>query len=222
MSPTQPLGTSQESMNPDQRLDLLLEEAERKQREDAAEAALARVRQGHVASNMQPNQCRPSGQASSSSGHVNPSSHPSGLAGQMQIWQQTNLATNPVNPGSSGSHPAVPPLSLGGSPATGPVHAARNGELVDKALAEQMSLDWHEDEEKGPQPEDEPIDEACSAEKFSIGTPLNTFPVAPNPDGRGHNLILPGDTRRESPRTPPRSPRKKWEEAATCCTSLHG
>ena len=110
MSPTQPLVIPQESMTPDQRLDLLLEEGERKQREDAAEAALARVRQGHVASNMQPNQCRPSGQASSSSSHVNPQSHPSGLAGQMQIWQQPNVATTSANPGSSGSHPAVPPF----------------------------------------------------------------------------------------------------------------
>ena len=45
MSPTQPLVKPQESMTPDQRLDLLLEEGERKQREDVAEAALARVRQ---------------------------------------------------------------------------------------------------------------------------------------------------------------------------------
>ena len=65
MSPTQPLVKPQESMTPDQRLDLLLEEGERKQREDAAAAALARVRQGHAASNMQPNQCHPNGQASS-------------------------------------------------------------------------------------------------------------------------------------------------------------
>ena len=149
MSPTPPLVTSQESITPDQRLDLLLEEGERKQREDAAEAALARVRQGHVASNMQPNQCRPSGQASSSSSHLNPQSHPNGQAGQMQIWQQPNMATTSANLGSSGSHPAAPPLSLGGGAAAGPLHAARNGELVDKALAEQMSLDWHEDEEKG-------------------------------------------------------------------------
>ena len=210
-------------MTPDQRLDLLLEEGERKQREDAAEAALARVRQGHVASNMQPNQCRPSGQASSSSGHVNPSSHPSGSAGQVQTWQQTNLATNPVNTGSVGSHPAVPPLSLGGSPATGPVHAARNGELVDKALAEQMSLDWHEDEEKGPQPEDEPIDEACSAEKFSIGTPLNTVPIVPTPMGVGmissfleiggaKALALPPRSSRKSERRQQRAARRSMDD----------
>ena len=45
MSPTQPLAKSQESMAPDQRLDLLLAEHEQKQREDAAAAALARIRQ---------------------------------------------------------------------------------------------------------------------------------------------------------------------------------
>ena len=93
----------------------------------------------------------------------------------MQNWQQQSMASSSANPGSVGSHAAVPPLALGGGAAAEQLHAARNGELVDKALAEQMSLDWHEDEEKGPQPEDEPIDEACSAEKFSIGTPLNTF-----------------------------------------------
>ena len=149
MSPTQPLVTSQESMTPDQRLDLLLEEGERKQREDAADAALARVRQGHVASNMQPNQCRPSGQASSSSSHVNPQSHPNGQAGQMQNWQQQSMASSYANLGSLGSHAAVSPLALGGGAAAGQLHAARNGELVDKALAEQMVLDWHEDEENG-------------------------------------------------------------------------
>ena len=95
----------------------------------------------------------------------------------------------------------MPPLALSGGAAAGQL-------LVDKALAEQMSLDWHEDEETGPQPEYEPTDEACAAEQFSIGTPLNSIPVVPTPDGRGHDLILPRDRRRESPRTPNRSSRK--------------
>ena len=98
----------------------------------------------------------------------------------------------------------MPPLALGGSAAAGQL-------LIDQALAEQMALDWHEDEERGPQPEDEPTEEACSAEKFSIGTPQCSVLALPAPEGRGHDLILPGDRRRESPRTPNRGPRRKSE-----------
>ena len=109
MSPTQPLGTSQESMNPDQRLDLLLQEHEQKQREDVAAAALARIRQEQASSSMHANQChpnrqassqasssmhtnqrRPNGQASSSSGHAMTQCHPNGQA------SQTIVANNSV------------------------------------------------------------------------------------------------------------------------------
>ena len=74
--------------------------------------------------------------------------------------------------------------------------------MVDSAFAEQMAMeDWHADEERGPQPEDEPLDEACSTERFFLGTPQGSQPALPmHPERACHPD--PGDTRRDSPRTP--------------------
>ena len=104
MSPTQPLAEAQESMTPDQRLDLLLAEHEQKHREDAAAAALARIRRGDhsgvhasregvhpqsVIPNQQQNQCRPNGQASSSSGYAMNQCHPNGQASSSFVHAMT-------------------------------------------------------------------------------------------------------------------------------------
>ena len=152
-----------------------------------------------VSLNANAQACRPNGQAEC---------RPNGQAVQLQNWQQQSMASASTDPRSCGGYAAMPPLALGGSAAAGQL-------LIDQALAEQRSMDWHEDEERGPQPEDEPIEEACSAEKFSIGTPQGSVIALPAPEGRGHDLILPGDRRRESPRTPNRGPGGRVKESSS-------
>ena len=88
MSPTQPLAEAQDSMTPDQRLELRLSAAEQPVRENEAVAARARIfgtdhlgQQEHNAfTQCHPNgsasanvitQCNPNGSASSSSGYAN-------------------------------------------------------------------------------------------------------------------------------------------------------
>ena len=105
------MASSQESLTPDQRLDLLLAEHEQKQRDDAAAAALSRIRSGdysgvhasregvhpqsctpkqqqeQASSSMQRNQCHPNGRASSFL-HTN-QCHPNGQAGSLLVHAMT-------------------------------------------------------------------------------------------------------------------------------------
>ena len=67
--------------------------------------------------------------------------------------------TNPSSPHVYGHHAAVPSNPVGGA-------VAGVQMMADGALAEQMALaDWDEGEERGPQPEDEPLDAGHLVEK---------------------------------------------------------
>ena len=146
-------------------------------------------------------QCRPNGLASASTVAINTiplasslntnilSCHPNGQAtnqSESQVWQHQSM-TNPSSaPHDFGNQDAVPPLSIGGTAAVGQM-------MVDGALAEQMALaDWDEDDERGPQPEDGPLDGAHSVERFFLGTPPSSLPASSPAGG----------ARRDSPRTP--------------------
>ncbi len=68
--------------------------------------------------------------------------------------------------------------------------------MIDEVIAEQLAMDdWQEAE--GAQPEDEPLNEAGTAQRFCVGTPQGSVPALTMPErAGGHDIILPGDLSR--------------------------
>jgi len=81
--------------------------------------------------------------------------------------------------------------------------------MADGALAKQMALVyWDEDEERCPQPEDEPLDVGHPAERFCLATPQGSVPNLPmltdaaaSSAAGSMDLVHPGLPRRDSPTT---------------------
>ena len=183
-------------MTPDQRLDLLLAEAEQQNLDKEAAAAKARVFGTDHSGQQEHNtftQCHPNGSASA---NVFTQCNPNGSASSFTQCNPNGSASSSSALQVYGQHVVMPPQQVGGATTSG------NHMFADGAFAEQMTAGWDGDDfERGSQPEDEPIDAGHPAERFCLATPQGSVPSIPMlamPPERA----CPGHSRRDSPRTP--------------------